>query len=61
MITGLAFVVFGILILLYPQLLVALIAGLCMLFGLGMMIASWQFRQFKRPSSSRFVNWIVRY
>lgn len=61
MVTGLLFILFGVLILLYPQLLVAMIAGLFMLFGAGMMLTAWQFRRMKRASGSKFVNWIVRY
>ena len=61
MITGLFFIFFGVLILLYPQLLVALIAGVFVLFGIGMMATAWQFRRLKRPSQSRLVNWIIRY
>ena len=61
MITGVFLVIFGVLILVYPQLLVAMIAGLFVLFGLGMMAAAWQFRRLKRHSQSRFVNWIVKY
>ncbi|MBI4343057.1 MAG: hypothetical protein HY599_06790 [Candidatus Omnitrophica bacterium] len=61
MFTGLAFVILGLLILFYPQILIAMIAGLFILFGLGMMAAAWQFRRLRRESSSRFINWIVRF
>jgi len=61
MLTGLFFVILGAVILVYPQILVAMIAAVFVLFGLGMMAASWQFRRMKRESSSRLVNWIVRY
>ena len=61
MITGLAFVLFGILILVYPQILAILFASVLMLFGLGMMATSWQFRRLRRESTSRFINWIVRW
>ena len=61
MVTGLFFIFFGVLILLYPQLLVALIAGVFVLFWIGMMATAWQFRRLKRPWQSRFVNWIIRY
>ena len=61
MITGLIFVVLGVLILFYPQILVAMIAGLLMLFGLGIMAAAWQFRRIRRASQSPFINWIVRF
>ena len=61
MITGLCFVLLGILILYYPQILIAFIAGMLILFGVGMMAASWQFRRLRKASSSRFINWIVRW
>ena len=61
MMTGLFFVVSGVLILLYPQILVVMISGLLVLFGLGMMAASWQFRRLKQQSASRFINWIIRW
>ena len=61
MITGLFFVGFGVLIALYPQLLSLMVAGVLVLFGLGMMAASWQFRRMQRHSESRFINWIIRF
>ena len=61
MITGLCFVGFGVLLLLYPQLLSLMVAGVLVLFGLGMMAASWQFRRLRKHSDSRFINWIIRF
>ena len=61
MFTGLCFVILGLLILFYPQILVAMIAGLFVMFGLGMMATAWQFRRMRRQSQSRFINWIVRF
>lgn len=61
MLTGLVFVIVGVLVLLYPQILVVMFSGVLILFGLGMMAAAWQFRRLKRQSESRFINWIVRY
>ncbi|MBI4341643.1 MAG: hypothetical protein HY598_05115 [Candidatus Omnitrophica bacterium] len=61
MITGLAFVLIGILIAIYPQILVMMISGMLILFGAGIMLTSWQFRRLRRHSDSRFVNWIIRY
>jgi len=61
MITGLGFVVLGLLVLVFPQILVLLFSLILVLFGLGMMAASWQFRRLRKHSESRFVNWIVRY
>ena len=61
MITGCAFILFGILVLVYPQILAILFAACLIFFGLGMMVASWQFRRLRKPSSSRLINWIVRW
>ena len=61
MITGLMFVLMGILIAAYPQILVMMISGVFVLFGVGMMATAWQFRRLHRQSGSRFINWIVRY
>ena len=41
--------------------LVMMISGMLILFGLGIMATSLQFRRFHRQSSSRFINWIIRY
>ena len=61
MFTGLIIVFTGLLILLYPQILVFMFSMILILFGLGIMTASWQFRRFKKQSESSFVNWITRY
>lgn len=71
MLTGLLFMAAGIVVLLYPHLLVVLLAAFLMLVGLGIMATSWpaclplagagrQFRRLRRSSGSRFVNWIIR-
>ena len=61
MITGLVFVGIGVLVWFYPQLLVALFSAVLILFGLGIMATSWQFRRMQRRSTSPFINWIIRY
>ena len=61
MATGLIFVLLGFLILLYPQILVAMISGVLVLFGFGIMATSWQFRRLRRQSNSQFINWITRF
>lgn len=61
MMTGLFFVVMGVLILFYSQILQILFAGVLILFGLGIMATSWQFRRFRRQSQSRFINWLIRF
>ncbi len=59
--TGLAFVLFGVLILYVPQLLIAMIAGFFVVFGAGIMLTAWQFRRLRKRSNSAFINWIVRF
>ena len=61
MVTGLLFVLLGVLILFYPKILVVMLSGLLILFGTGMMATSWQFRRLRRQSHSRFINWIIRF
>ena len=61
MVTGLFFIVLGIAVLLYPKILVVMLSALLVLFGLGIMATSWQFRRLRRRSESRFVNWIIRW
>ncbi len=61
MFTGLFFVFLGLVILLYPQILIAMFSAILIVFGLGIMAASWQFRRFRKRSESPFFNWITRY
>ena len=61
MITGLLFILFGLAVLYYPRILIVMISSLFILFGLGMVAASWQFRRHRTASRSRFINWIIRY
>ena len=61
MITGLCFVLFGVLMWWHPELLAYLVSSIFVLLGLGMIAASWQFRRIGKRSQSRFINWIVRW
>ena len=61
MITGLCFVLMGLVVLFYPKILVIMLSSVLILFGLGMMATSWQFRKLRKRSESRFINWIIRY
>ena len=61
MITGFCLLLLGVLILFYPQILVMMLSGILILFGLGMMATAWQFRRLRKQSQSQFINWIVRY
>ena len=61
MMTGLVFIVMGLLVLYYPRILEVLFATLLIVFGAGIMAMSWQFRRLRKRSKSRFVNWVVRW
>ena len=61
MMTGLFFVLLGLLILFYPRILIVMLSSLLILFGLGMMAASWQFRRLRKQFHSPFLNWIIRW
>ena len=61
MLTGLFFVILGLVVYVYPRILVIMLSACLMLFGLGMMVASYQFRRMQKRSGSRFINWIIRW
>ena len=61
MMTGLFFVVAGVIILLYPQILILMISGILIISGLGIMITARQFKRWRRQSQSPFVNFITRF
>jgi len=61
MVTGLIFILIGLIILFYPQILIIMIASLFILFGFGLMAMSWQFRRLRKQAQSRFVNWLIRW
>lgn len=61
MIAGIFFILSGILIALYPQILVIVISGFFIMLGLGILLASLQFRRLNRHANSRFMDWIIRF
>ena len=61
MLTGLLFVLSGIVVLVYPRILEIMFAAFLILFGLGMVATGWQFRRLRKHSDSRFINWIIRW
>lgn len=61
MMTGFVFVLAGLVVLFYPQVLILMISGVFIVIGLGIMITSWQFRRLRKQSGSTFMNWIIRY
>ena len=61
MVTGLFFVIAGLVVVFYPQVLVLVISGFLIMVGAGIMVTSWQFRRLRKRPESNFINWIVRY
>lgn len=61
MAVGIFLILLGVLILAYPQILVAMIAGLFILAGAILVGLAWQFRRLKRHAQSRWMNWVIRY
>lgn len=61
MLTGLLLIGFGMLIALFPQIVVAMVSGFFMMLGLGLCIASWRMRRLRRQGASSFMNWIIRF
>ena len=61
MMTGLLLIVFGLLVAVFPQILVAMVSAILVLTGLSICLMSWQWRRVRRVSESPFVNWIVRW
>ena len=61
MLTGLILILFGILVALVPQILVAIISTLLILVGLVICAMSWNWRRLRRKSQSSIVNWMFRF
>lgn len=58
---GIFLILLGVLILAYPQILVAMIAGCFLLAGVTLVGIAWQFRRLKRHAQSRWMDWVIRY
>jgi len=61
MVAGLFLVFFGILILLRPEILVAMIASVLIIAGLSIIMIAWRFKRIRRNVESRGLNWIFKY
>ena len=58
---GVTLFLIGFVILVYPQILVAMIAGTFMTLGVILMIISWRFKKSAQRPDSPFMNWFIRY
>ena len=61
MLTGLIFILFGILVALVPKILVAIVSSVLILIGLVICAMSWNGRRLRRKSHSSIVNWMFRF
>ena len=61
MLTGLFLILMGVLILIYPRILVLMIGLLVIGLGVSVMAVSWQFRRLRRKAQSPFTQWIMRW
>jgi uncharacterized protein YjeT (DUF2065 family) len=60
MVVGLLLIVFGLLVALFPQILVAMISSLLILMGLGLCVTSFQWRRLRRASRDSS-HWMLRF
>ncbi|GEM_PF-3382818 len=61
MVAGVFLIAFGVLVAIYPHLLVAMVSTICILLGLGMCAVSWQWRSARRRSQGSFFKWMARF
>ena len=59
--TGLLFIIFGVLIILHPEILAYAFGGFLVLIGLGFVAAAWQFRRLKKAARSNMMSWFLRF
>lgn len=58
---GILLILFGILVAVFPQVLVAIVSIFLITTGLMICLASWQWRRLRRKSNVPFFNWIIRF
>ncbi len=59
---GITLFLIGFVIMVYPQILVAMIAGTFMTLGILLMFISWRFKKSaQQQANSPFMNWFIRY
>jgi len=61
MITGTCFIILGVCILLFPQLLVAMVAGTFIAAGVIIIAVSRRLRKLRKRAESGVADWIIRY
>ena len=61
MVFGILLILFGVLIALFPQILVAIIATILIFSGTMVCVMSWRMKRFKRDSAGVFQQWIGRF
>ena len=61
MIVGIVFVIFGILIVAYPQLLSMMVAAFVIMVGVALISISYHFKKGRREADNPFVDFFMRY
>ena len=58
---GLLLIIFGVLVILHPEILAFMFGGFLIMIGLGMLAAAWQFRRMKKAVKSNLMSWFFRF
>ena len=58
---GILLILFGVLIVLYPQILQIMIAGLFITIGVVICAISWRLRRMRKAGASGVASWITRF
>lgn len=61
MLFGLFLILFGVLVLVRPEVVRALIAAVCISTGLVISLMGWRWRRLRKTSRAQWVNWLIRW
>ncbi len=58
---GVLLIAFGVIVVLVPQILIAMVATVLIVTGLLMCVTSWQWRRLRRTRDGTIVEWFLRF
>lgn len=58
---GILLVAFGVIVILVPQILIAMVATVLIVTGLLLCVTSWQWRRLRRPRDGTIIEWFLRF
>ncbi len=61
MVTGFLLILFGVLVAIYPRILVAMVATILIVTGVGLCLLNWQWRRLGQKARGSWVNWMIRF